>query len=161
MLQVLSMSRLGGAGAVAPLVTDIPISSVEVLFNYNNKLIRLLFLQNCPTYHLILYPFLWLVLFRKRAVKLEITNQPGKSGQVMVQKGKWPNLWKKMLVLQCNFFSLKHYVLCLFLLHQQFTTLNHQIHQVLLSQKLILLLRDPKLVRTLNRLEHYGYFKKK
>ena len=30
-LQVLSMSRLGGAGAVAPLVTDIPISSVEVI----------------------------------------------------------------------------------------------------------------------------------
>lgn len=30
-LQVLSMSRLGGAGAVAPLVTDIPLSSVEVL----------------------------------------------------------------------------------------------------------------------------------
>ena len=29
-LQVLSMSRLGGAGAVAPLVTDIPISSIEV-----------------------------------------------------------------------------------------------------------------------------------
>ncbi|CAN6553925.1 unnamed protein product [Malus baccata var. baccata] len=28
-LQVLSMSRLGGAGAVAPLVTDIPLSSVE------------------------------------------------------------------------------------------------------------------------------------
>lgn len=25
------MSRLGGAGAVAPLVTDIPLSSVEVL----------------------------------------------------------------------------------------------------------------------------------
>lgn len=25
------MSRLGGAGAVAPLVTDIPISTVEVL----------------------------------------------------------------------------------------------------------------------------------
>ena len=30
-LQVLSMSRLGGAGAVAPLVTDIPLSSVEVI----------------------------------------------------------------------------------------------------------------------------------
>ncbi|XP_042006736.1 transcription factor UNE12-like [Salvia splendens] len=28
-VKVLSMSRLGGAGAVAPLVTDIPISSVE------------------------------------------------------------------------------------------------------------------------------------
>lgn len=27
------MSRLGGAGAVAPLVTDIPISSVEVIIN--------------------------------------------------------------------------------------------------------------------------------
>lgn len=26
------MSRLGGAGAVAPLVTDIPISLVEVIF---------------------------------------------------------------------------------------------------------------------------------
>lgn len=26
------MSRLGGAGAVAPLVTDIPISSVEVIY---------------------------------------------------------------------------------------------------------------------------------
>lgn len=26
------MSRLGGASAVAPLVTDIPISSVEVMF---------------------------------------------------------------------------------------------------------------------------------
>lgn len=25
------MSRLGGAGAVAPLVTDIPLSSVEVI----------------------------------------------------------------------------------------------------------------------------------
>lgn len=33
-LQVLSMSRLGGAGAVAPLVTDIPLSSVEVLNKY-------------------------------------------------------------------------------------------------------------------------------
>ncbi|MBA0762755.1 hypothetical protein Gotri_012328 [Gossypium trilobum] len=28
-VKVLSMSRLGGAGAVAPLVTDIPLSSVE------------------------------------------------------------------------------------------------------------------------------------
>nr|GMD64199.1 transcription factor UNE12 [Ipomoea batatas] len=31
-VKVLSMSRLGGAGAVAPLVTDIPISLVEVIF---------------------------------------------------------------------------------------------------------------------------------
>nr|KJB22949.1 hypothetical protein B456_004G075200 [Gossypium raimondii] len=30
-VKVLSMSRLGGAGAVAPLVTDIPLSSVEVI----------------------------------------------------------------------------------------------------------------------------------
>lgn len=36
--QVLSMSRLGGAGAVAPLVTDIPISSVEVIINNQHKL---------------------------------------------------------------------------------------------------------------------------
>lgn len=26
------MSRLGGAGAVAPLVTDIPLASVEVIY---------------------------------------------------------------------------------------------------------------------------------
>ncbi|CAA3003233.1 transcription factor UNE12 [Olea europaea subsp. europaea] len=30
-VKVLSMSRMGGAGAVAPLVTDIPVSSVEVI----------------------------------------------------------------------------------------------------------------------------------
>ncbi|XWS31494.1 hypothetical protein CRYUN_Cryun23aG0081000 [Craigia yunnanensis] len=30
-VKVLSMSRLGGAGAVAPLVTDIPLSSIEVI----------------------------------------------------------------------------------------------------------------------------------
>lgn len=44
------MSRLGGAGAVAPLVTDIPISSVEVLFFNYNKLVRLLFWKICPPY---------------------------------------------------------------------------------------------------------------
>lgn len=34
--QVLSMSRLGGAGAVAQLVTDIPLQSVEVTPEYEN-----------------------------------------------------------------------------------------------------------------------------
>lgn len=32
------MSRLGGAGAVAPLVTDVPLSSVEVI-NMNNYVV--------------------------------------------------------------------------------------------------------------------------
>lgn len=36
--QVLSMSRLGGAGAVAPLVTDIPLSSVEVKLLYLKRI---------------------------------------------------------------------------------------------------------------------------
>ena len=31
--QVLSMSRLGGAGAVAQLVADVPLSSVEVPYS--------------------------------------------------------------------------------------------------------------------------------
>lgn len=30
-IQVLSMSRLGGAGAVAQLVADVPVSAVEVI----------------------------------------------------------------------------------------------------------------------------------
>ncbi|XP_021898024.1 transcription factor UNE12 isoform X1 [Carica papaya] len=37
-VKVLSMSRLGGAGAVAPLVTDIPLSSVEVIDYKNIKM---------------------------------------------------------------------------------------------------------------------------
>ncbi|PSR94831.1 Transcription factor like [Actinidia chinensis var. chinensis] len=36
-VKVLSMSRLGGAGAVAPLVTDIPISSLEQEANEGGK----------------------------------------------------------------------------------------------------------------------------
>lgn len=39
--QVLSMSRLGGAGAVAQLVADVPLSAVEVvnLVNFKNFII--------------------------------------------------------------------------------------------------------------------------
>ncbi|CAA3032803.1 transcription factor UNE12 [Olea europaea subsp. europaea] len=36
-VKVLSMSRLGGAGAVAPLVTEIPINSVEVIIKKKKK----------------------------------------------------------------------------------------------------------------------------
>lgn len=46
--QVLSMSRLGGAGAVAPLVTDIPLQSVEVITDLT-EVARL-----CCSNHLIL-----------------------------------------------------------------------------------------------------------
>lgn len=35
--QVLSMSRLGGAGAVAQLVADVPLSAVEVINIENIK----------------------------------------------------------------------------------------------------------------------------
>jgi hypothetical protein len=34
--QVLSMSRLGGAGAVAQLVADVPVSAVEVIIIQTN-----------------------------------------------------------------------------------------------------------------------------
>jgi len=42
------MSRLGGAGAVAPLVTDIPLSSVEVIIHTNvswHKFVSLQFIK--------------------------------------------------------------------------------------------------------------------
>jgi hypothetical protein len=38
------MSRLGGAGAVAQLVADVPLSAVEVI-NLNNEALNLLLLD--------------------------------------------------------------------------------------------------------------------
>lgn len=75
------MSRLGGAGAVAPLVTDIPLSSVEVI-NYSTKCvvgtILLLSPDNLSN----------IVLIRKKEVRVEETNQPGRSGRTMARKDR-------------------------------------------------------------------------
>lgn len=81
-LQVLSMSRLGGAGAVAPLVTDIPLSSVEVI---NESILYLLG-------YFIYFRFLKQLRFcsndRKKVAKVVETNQHGISGRTMAQNGK-------------------------------------------------------------------------
>ena len=75
-VQVLSMSRLGGAGAVAPLVTDIPISSVEV--------IKQLSLVCCALWFHSTHLSVLCALRRKRAAKVEDPSRPGTSGQMMV-----------------------------------------------------------------------------
>lgn len=105
-LQVLSMSRLGGAGAVAPLVTDIPLSSVEVLKENGLNLLFSLFLFRyqqpcfCPNH-------------RKKVVKVVETNRHGINGLMMEQNDKSLSLWKKMLELQCSSFNQRLFASCL------------------------------------------------
>lgn len=75
------MSRLGGAGAVAPLVTDIPLSTVEVCHNSNTST-GFLFSKYG------LFNIVFNFAHRMNLVKGEETNQPGISGRMMAQNGR-------------------------------------------------------------------------
>ena len=85
-LQVLSMSRLGGAGAVAPLVTDIPISSVEVITNGLDTNTHTHTHQLLCTHNILFLSSY--VLHRKKGVKVEVTSLHGRSGQMMVRNDR-------------------------------------------------------------------------
>ncbi|KAL6968246.1 Transcription factor une12, variant 2 [Sarracenia purpurea var. burkii] len=79
-VKVLSMSRLGGAGAVAPLVTDNPISPVEV----NNR-------RDVKIFPQFLYFFLFLCfvfVHRKKLVTVEGISPHGRSGRMMAQNSR-------------------------------------------------------------------------
>ena len=90
-LQVLSMSRLGGAGAVAPLVTDIPLSSVEVI----KMNMYVVFAGFLIIYSRALSRRFFSLHHRKREVMVEETNQHGRSGRTMGRNDRWLSLWKK------------------------------------------------------------------
>ena len=54
-IQVLSMSRLGGAGAVAQLVSDVPLSAVEVIILKRMKFRNATFLTSYSFHYFHLY----------------------------------------------------------------------------------------------------------
>lgn len=91
------MSRMGGAGAVAPLVTDIPVSSVEVIIEARYPLFSGFSMS-------LLYIFCAL-FWRKKTMKVEGPSYLGRSGRMMVQNGRLLNFWKKMLGLRCSFLN--------------------------------------------------------
>lgn len=124
--QVLSMSRLGGAGAVAPLVTDIPISSLEVTICKKSKM----FFHLSSPFTLFVVSFFFnrasfCTCFSKMPVKVEGIKQLGRSGQTMGQKSRWLSSWKKMSGLPCSSSNRRHFASCPSHWPRQYTTHSH------------------------------------
>lgn len=121
------MSRLGGAGAVAPLVTDVPISSLEVTICKKLKNAFASFLSSLLIHKFLFFsPCIFLYLFSKMPVKVEGIKQLGRSGRTMAQKSRWLSSWRKMLGLPCSSSSRRHFVSCPSHWPRQSTTCNHR-----------------------------------
>lgn len=129
------MSRLGGAGAVAPLVTDIPLSSVEVI---NMQPLIYIYIS-----HIFLSQRIFIELpllhthTRMKAATVEGTNRHGRNGQTMAPSNKQPSSWKKTQELPCNCFNPKLFALCQSHQPPRSTTRNHRIPLLLSSPKQI------------------------
>lgn len=120
------MSRLGGASAVAQLVADIPLESVEVIevpvFHHfiimitcvdhlhlpllacAHKQIQVKGKEDAKFQIAHIYIFYY-PISRVKVVKTDLTSMFGRSGQMLKQKGRQLSSWRTMSGRLCNTFS--------------------------------------------------------